>query len=96
MGIHIVIAVPQFQYQLIHLVGKPVQRGLEFYQQVAGDNDGEAYCVKLKLKKKKDGSDVHVRHAIHQNHLFLFSCFIVQVCQQPRKHALALSTASRF
>ena len=44
MGIHIVIAVPQFQYQLIHLVGKPVQRGLEFYQQVAGDNDGEAYC----------------------------------------------------
>ena len=42
MGIHIIVAVPQLQYQLVHLVGKPVQRGLEFYQQVAGDNDGES------------------------------------------------------
>ena len=44
MGIHIIVAITQFQYQLVHLVGEPVQRGLEFYQQVAGDNDGEAYC----------------------------------------------------
>ena len=42
MGVHIIVAVPQLQYQLVHLVGKPVQRGLEFYQQVAGNNDGEA------------------------------------------------------
>ena len=42
VGIHIIVAVSKFQYQLIHLVGEPVQRGLEFYQQVAGDNDGEA------------------------------------------------------
>ena len=44
MGIHIIVAVPQLQYQLVHLVGKPVQRGLEFHQQVAGDNNGEAHC----------------------------------------------------
>ena len=44
MGIHIIVAVSKFQYQFIDLVGEPVQRGLEFYQQVAGDNDGEAYC----------------------------------------------------
>ena len=43
MTLEIVIAIAQFQYQLIHLVGKPVQRGLEFHQQVAGNNNGEAY-----------------------------------------------------
>ena len=31
MGIHIIVAIAQFQYQLVHLVGEPVQRGLAFW-----------------------------------------------------------------
>ena len=64
MGIHIIVAVPQLQYQLVHLVGKPVQRGLEFYQQVAGDNNGEAYCG-------NGGQNVFV-HKYDSSFLFVF------------------------